>query len=546
VLIGAWVAAFAASIAGDTEPCTTADLTVCGPDLTFSVVIVLCFGSAVLLWWRPFVAVTCAVAFAVADLAWDSVWQAKVAWSLVAVLYVAYAVHLRGRLARQRGVARSASVSLPPWSPSPRRPLHLDGPHRLMAAGAVALVLTAGGAFYGYERAVGLDDEHASRAQVVEATVLTQEDEDGNQKVRLERRPEGFPAEVDVLFMEVPEVGDTVPLRVDPRDPSWTHPIAEPPDRTWWVTLCLGALLVAALLAERLTAVRVHRRLLEDTHHTTGVPVRVFTDDLDFVGLLATDSTRGLAEFPVDEVLRPDTPQSRRVAAPREAFLVGDVRDGGWAALVGPAGMRLPLGPLAALPPGTEVDMESFDRDPEDPRDWSEAVPTGTVPMQLPVVVEAPLWLKAAGLAAALAAIAVGTWLLWDDEVGLAGAGIVFGAGSALHWGLDQIVARVRVSADGFTMTSVFRATQSPISAVSEVRVDDDTALVIFDDESVLEVSPPDGDGRGLAAAVERAVESGPHRLEGPGVQDRVSWAAFVFAAGAVTLVAAWLTHWLA
>jgi hypothetical protein len=29
-------------------------------------------------------------------------------------------------------------------------------------------------------------------------------------------------------------------------------------------------------------------------------------------------------------------------------------------------------------------------------------------------------------------------------------------------------------------------------------------------------------------------------------VQDRVSWAAFVFAAGAVTLVAAWLTHWLA
>jgi hypothetical protein len=81
---------------------------------------------------------------------------------------------------------------------------------------------------------------------------------------------------------------------------------------------------------------------------------------------------------------------------------------------------------------------------------------------------------------------------------------------------------------------------------VSEVRVDDDTALVIFDDESVLEVSPPDGDGRGLAAAIERAVESGPHRLEGPGVQDRVSWAAFVFAAGAVTLVAAWLTHWLA
>ncbi|KRE42526.1 hypothetical protein ASG74_08955 [Knoellia sp. Soil729] len=546
VLVAAWVAAFATSVLGDTEPCTTADLTVCGPDLTFSVSIVACFASVVLLWWRPFVAVACAVVFAVADLLWDSVWQANVAWSVVAVLFAAYAVHLRARLSRQRAIARSASVSLPPWPSAPRRPLHLDGPHRLMAAGAVGLVLVAGGAFYAYERAVALDDVHASRAQVVEATVLSEEDEDGNQRVRIDGRPEGFPAEADVLFIEVPDVGDTVALRIDPRDSSWTHPVAEPPDRTWWVTVSLGALLVAGLLAERLTAVRVRRRLLEESHHTTGVPVRVFTDGLDFLGLLATDSTRGLAEFPVDEVLRTDTPQARRVAAPTEGFLVGDVRDGGWAALVGPGGMRLPLGPLAALPADAEVDMDTFERDPEDPRDWSEPVPMGTIPVPLPVVVEAPPWLRAAGLGATLAAICFGTWLLWDDEVGLSGAGIVFAAGSALHWGLDQAVHRVRVTASEFTMTSVFRATQSPMSAVREVRVDDDTAMVIFDDESVLEVSPPGGDGRGLAAAIERAVESMPRPLEGSGTQDRLSWSAFVFAVGAVTLVATWLTHWLA
>ncbi|WP_353952315.1 hypothetical protein V6K52_02400 [Knoellia sp. S7-12] len=547
VLVGLWVAAFVVSVAGDTEPCSTADLTVCGPDLTFSVAIVLCFASVVLLWWRPFVAVACAVLFAIADLVWDTVRPANVAWSVVALVFVAYALHLRSRFARQREIARDVSVSLPQWSSGPQRPLHLDGSHRLMAAGAVALVLVASGAVYGYQRAVGIDDAHASRAQVVEAIVLSDEDEDGNQKVRVEGRPEGFPAEVDVLFLEVPDIGDSVPLHVDPSDPSWTHPVAEPPDQTWWVTVAVGALLLAGLLAERLLAVRVRRGALESQHHAVGAPVRVFTDGLDFVGLVATDSARGLGEFPVDEeVLRLATPEARRVAAPTEAFLVGDVRHGGWVALATSTGLRLPLGSLAALPEDAEVDMDTFGRDPEDPNDWSEPVPMGTIPVPLPIVVEAPRWLKAAGLAAAIAAVSVGTWLLWDDEVGLSGAGVVFGAGSALHWGLGQLTHRVRVTGSGFAMRSVFSAMESPMSAVKEVRVDEDVALVIFEDESVLEVIPPDGDGRGLAAAIERAVESAPRLPEGSAPHSHLSWATFVFGAGVLVLAGTWLTHWLA
>lgn len=546
VLLCVWVAAFVVSTIGDTEPCSTADLTVCGPDMTFSVAIVLCFASAVLLWWRPFVAVACAVAFAIADLVWDTVRPANVAWCVVAVAFVAYAVHVRSRLARQRAIAREASVPLPPWPAGPQRPLQLDGPHRLMATGAVALVLVACGAVYGYERAVGLDNVHASRAQVVEAVVLSDEDADGNQKVRIERHPEGFPAEVKVMFMEVPEVGDGVTLRIDPRDPSWTHPIAEPPDRTWWATIGVGALLLAALLAERLLAVRVRRRTLEGQHHAAGVPVRVFTDGLDFVGLVATDSTRGLGEFPLDEqVLRLATPESRRVAAPTEAFLVGDVRDRGWAALATSAGLRLPLGPLVALPEGAEVDMDSFDRDPEDPHDWSEPVPMGTIPASLPVVIEAPLWLKAAGLVAAIAAVSVGTWLLWDAEVGVSGIGVVGGAATALHWGLEQLAHRVTVTAEGFSMTSVFSRVRSEMGAVREVRVDQDVALVVFNDESLLEVVPPDGDGRALASAIERAVESAPRLPEEVAPRSHPSWAVFAFGAGVLVLAATWLTHWL-
>lgn len=543
VLVALWAAAFVISVASDTEPCTVEEP--CGPDLLFSVVLVLCLASVALLWWRPLVAAACAVTFAVVEVVFDPIVEAKLAWSIVAAAFVAYAVHLLSVTARQRAVAAEASVPVPPWPSGSHRPLNLDGPHKLMAAGAVALVLVASGSVYGYERAAGLESEHRTRSQVVEALVLSDEDEDGNQRVRLAARPEGFPAELDVLFLDVPAVGDTVALRVDPRDPSWTHEVAEPPDPTWWATLGLGALLLAGLLAERLLAVRVRRRLLEQAHHATGVPVRVFTDDLDFVGLVATDSSRGLGEFPVDEVLRIDNPEGRRVASPTEAFLVGDIRHGGWAALVRSDGMRLPLGPLVALPEDTEVDMDSFDRDPEDPRDWSEPVPMGTVPASLPVVVEAAMWLKAAGLATVVGAVAVGTWILWDDEVGISGGLVVVGAGSALHWGLEQLAHRVRVTDSGFEMQSVFSAASSPMGAVREVRVDDDLALVIFHDDSVLEVEAPDGDGRSLAAAIERAAGSAPRLPEGAAPHSRLPWSLFAFGAGGLVLVLTWLAHWL-
>ncbi len=543
VLAALWVSAFVVSVASDTEPCTVEEP--CGPDLRFSVVLVLCFASVVLLWWRPLVATACAVAFAVVEVLLDPVVEAKVAWTVVAAAFAAYAVHLLSVTSRQRAVAAEASAAVPPWPHGAHRPLTLDGAHRLMAAGAVALALVAGGSAYGYQRATGLEAAHLSRSQVVEAVVLTGEDEDGNQKVRLAARPEGFPAELDVLFLDVPAVGDTVALRVDPQDPSWTHEVAEPPDPTWWATLGLGALLLACLLAERLLAVRVRRRVLEQSHHRTGVPVRVFTDDLDFVGLVATDSTRGLGEFPVDEVPRLDTPEGRRTAAPTEAFLVGDVRHGGWAALVGPDGMRLPLGPLAALPPDTEVDLDSFDRDPEDPRDWSEPVPEGIVPASLPVVVEPPVWLRAAGLAAAVVAVALGTWLLWDDEVGISGAGVVFAACSALHWGLDRLAHRVRVTTSGFEMGSVLSVVESPMGAVREVRVDDDVALVLFDDESVLEVAAPDGDGRALASAIEQAAHSAPRLRDGAAPHTHRPWSLFAFGSGVLVLVTTWLVHWL-
>lgn len=544
VLLGLWVAALVASIVGDTVPCTTASP--CGPELGFSLAFVLCVGAVALLWWRPFVAAACAVAFGLLELALDEVPAARVAWPLVAVAFVAYAVHVRSRTERQRGVAREASVVLPGWQAGPQRPLRVDGAHRLMALAAVGLVLVAAGSAWGYVRAVGLDAEHTARSRVVEGVVQSREDDEGYQRVQVTTRPEGVPEVVEVLFYDVPEVGDDVALRVDPQDLSWTHSLVEPPDRTWWFSIGLGALLLAGLLAERLLSVRVRRRHLQESQHATGVRVRVFTDELDFVGLVATDSTRGLAEFPVDESLRLDRPEDRTVAAPTEAFLVGDVRHGGWVALASPEGLRLPMGALSTLPAGTEVDMDSFDRDPEDPRDWSDEVATGTVPVSLPVVVEPSPPRRILGAGVAILAVAVGLWLLWDDEVGFSGIGVVAGAATAMHWGLQQVVHRIRVTSDGFEMATVFSRTTSPMGAVREVRHDDEAALVIFDDDSVLDITPEDGDHRGLAAAIKRAAESATVLPEGAAPVSGFMWSTFVFALGVLLLAGAWLAHWLA
>lgn len=544
VLAGLWVAAFVVSTMSDTAPCSTASP--CGPEPDFSVALVLCLGALALLWWRPFVAAACAVVFAVLDLAFDDVVTARVAWPVVALAFVAYAVHVRSRTQRQRDIARAASVVLPPWPAGLQRPLRTDRPHRLMALAAMVLVLVATGSVFGYERATGLDAEHSARSRVVEGVVLGHEDDEGYQRVQLTDRPEGFPAVVDVSFVDVPEVGTDVAVQVDPQDPSWAHAIAEPPDRTWWFTLGLGALLVAGLLGERLLSVRVRRRHLEASSHQVGVPVRVFTDDLDFVGIVATDSTRGLAQFPVDENLRLARAEDRRVAAPVETYLVGDVRHGGWAALASPTGLRLPMGAISALPEGTEVDLDSFDRDPEDVSDWSEEVPMGTIPVPLPVTVEAPLWRRLAGALVAVAAVAVGTWLLRDDEVGFSGIGVVVGTGSAMHWGLDQLAHRIRVTRSGFEMSTVFRRMSSPMGAVREVRHDGEAALVVFDDESVLDITPGDGDHRGLAAAIEHAVASAP-RLPRNAVPTagQLAWTAVAFGLGVVVLAGSWLVHWL-
>lgn len=545
VLVTLVAGAFGFSVLGDTRPCSTADPTVCGPDPLFSVAIVFCIGSAALLWWRPYVAVACAVVFAIIDLAYDDVWQANVAWPIVAAAYVAYAVRLLRARSRQRAIAAAASVPLPPRPHAPSRPLHWDGTHRLMAAAALGLLLLSGGALWGYEQALASDAEHEVRSEVVEGTVLSPPDDDYLQRVRLDRRPEGFPAEVEVEFFDESAVGQVVQLRVDPKDPGWTHPTGEPPDRTWWLTISVGALLLAALLAERVVALRVRRGVLESRQATTGIPVRVFTDGLEFVGVVALDSTRGLAEFPVDETLLLDTPEARRVAAPSEGMLIGDVRDGGWVALAGPDGIRLPTGPLIALPPDSQVDLDSFDRDPDDPLDWSDPVPTGSEPMPLPVDIVPPVWRRALGGLVCVAALAVGGWLLWDPEVGWSGVAVVLAGAGAFEWGLEQVFSRATVSQNGFDVVTVLRRVTSPMGAVRDVRVDDETALVIFDDESVLDVSPPDGDHHALAAAIQRAVETAPPVPDGTAPQSRLAPSAFLLAAGVLTLAGVWLAQLL-
>jgi hypothetical protein len=352
ILTGLWIAAFIVSMESDDEPCTTADLTVCGPDLAFSVSITFCFAALVLVWWRPLVAAVCAVVFAGADIAFDYLWQAKVSWSVVAVAFVLYAAHLRSSAVRQRRMAHEASVPLVTRPQVAVRLPPLNQWQVGMAVASFVLVLVVVGTAIGYLQAVARDADHVRGSEVVAATVLTDEDDDGYQRVRVTSVPEGVPAELDIYFLDVPDVGEGVSIRVDPDDLSWTHPVAEPPDRTWWVTIALGALVLAALLLERLVSMRARQRWLGSEPFASGVPVRA-ADRGGELRLRSLDSSRPLAR------LDSDTPFEEERAAGwslgptlPDTYLVGDVRDGGWAMLTRGAQVIVPRGPLLA-----EVDV---------------------------------------------------------------------------------------------------------------------------------------------------------------------------------------------
>ena len=498
-LAGASGAAFLVSVLGEADTrCSADDPAVCGPDLVFSVAFVLAIGTVVLLWWRPYVAAGCALAFAAVDLAYDDVWTANVAWPFVAVLHVAHVVALRRDAAQQRALAARAMTPLPSRATSVPPRGSGAGPVGPFPVGAVLLAVVAFGCLGMLLRAQASDRAHVARSEVVHGTVAEVSDDGAVIGIRLDHGPLATPQLVELEPLDAYDVGDDVLVRVDPTDPGWSHLVAEPPDRTWWASLAFGAALLALLLAERLVTARVRRGALLAHPPTHGVPVRCVVDDADVALLSCVDRDVVFADLDVvvsEERAGPPPWEDDRLGDGLEpAHLVGDVRHGGWCAVVTAAGTTLPEGPLQAIGelPGIQDLEDDLDDEPAaDPREWTEPVPANVVPAPLPVrlapgALERLLW-----MGAALAATAFALWLL-DPEVGgwFRSLFVVLFGVEAAYWGVSRAMESVTVDRAAVTVTSALRRVLMPIAEIEEVRCSQTHVLVLFGDDESLELGP--------------------------------------------------------
>ena len=483
-LVAAGVAAVAVSVLGsDSERCTP---DTCGPDLLFSAAIVLGLAAVALVWWWPLEAAACAVGFALLDLRFDDVLAANIAWTVLAALHVWHVVVLRREDATRHRALLDAYTALPGVPPT-RDPGSSLGPRHLLVgvlvAGSVACLGFLGGA-------LRAEAEHEGRAVEVPATVVAVEDTDEEtaSRLRLERPVPGVPREQRVVTLDEYDVGEAVPVRVDPADPGWTHLVAEPPDPTWWLSLSLGALLLAVVIGRPLVTGRIRRGVLVAHPHTSGVPVRWVEVDDDLVPVLATDRDVVVAELSTVGGPRPLGPDAPRLEQQvRTGWLVGDVRDGGWCALVHAGGTELPAAPLTALPDLPSIDDLSLDPELEDDvTAWSDPVPDDVVRADLPATLAPTVLDRVLGVAAIVVAPAVGVWMLgWEEASWWQGIGLSLTVVSVVHWGLTRLLSTARVDHDGLELTEAFWRHRVPMGVVAGVRVAGEDVLVLLpgDDE---------------------------------------------------------------
>lgn len=473
-VVAAAVTATGVGVGG--SPRCTPENDACAADLGFSVSAVFLVASVALLWWRPVVAVACGLVFSVVDVLVDHPWG-RVAFAANGLVCVAYGSYvLRCRREQVAAAAAAAVTPIPHLLVAPPAWAgHRDGAGRIRLLAAAALVAVALLSFVLLGRAVAAERAHLDRAVRVEGTVRTV-GEDGDLTLRLDRVVEGVPVDVTLSPVETYAVGDVVPLLVDPADSHWLRLVAEPDDPTWWVTVALGALLVAGLLAHReLTGDRARRRLSRGPDGAVRLAVRVVIDPDDVAAILPAGAGFSadvvVAAFPVTERLHLETAEERRLTDPVPAVLYGDIRDGGWCAVVTPDGLVLPQGPVATVPGSPVYAADDPDFDDEDPGTWGSEPTETVIPARLPHLEEASVRKRVLGAVLVVAA-AIGAGYVLVTDPSLPTLGLVAGAGALVHQGLSMVLDRIIVAQDAITWRSAWSTERVPLGALEGVRVD--------------------------------------------------------------------------
>lgn len=353
-----WLGAIIASVAGDTAGCSIDDPTRCGPDRTFSLAMIACFASLVLLWWRPVVAAVAGVVFMVLDLRYDDITSARIGWTVYGVLCAVLLIWVFTSLRRQRSLA----ARMPRQQVQVPAAAAIGVTSRLLVAGGLVLVGAAAlGVMHWQEQR---EETHLQRA-VEQTAVVKGKNKDGDVILQL---PNGSSHTVTVV--DDYDTGAQVPVLVDPADADWLRLRAELSDYTPWYTVAGGAWVLAVLFLLR--DIQLRRARPRRFWNGQAMPVRIepdasaafavrSADGAVLLGFLETDlddeesDLRLFDAFSALDEDEGDAPAKlKREWAETlkryrgEALLVGDLTEGSWPTLVLGDQVLRPVSPFRA------------------------------------------------------------------------------------------------------------------------------------------------------------------------------------------------------
>jgi hypothetical protein len=260
-LTAGWAAAFVAAAVGDTTACTPQAPSLCGPDQGFAWCVVICLATPVLLVWLPLLGCVAGVAFALADQVFDHVTSARVGFGLHGLACAVVALWLLRSATAQQRIAADAGHGVRAAVPTAHgRPDTDWGLGRVVAATALALLGL--GLLGWYAHVLQVERGHLAAAEQVTGRVVAVDEEDSSITVEAPARAGPRRVTLGVLDTWTYPRGDTIPVLLDVRDPSWARLVAEPQDATGWESAGLLALLLAVLVIARgLRARRARERL---------------------------------------------------------------------------------------------------------------------------------------------------------------------------------------------------------------------------------------------------------------------------------------------
>lgn len=569
-----WAVALAVSAFSDTERCSAADPSVCGPDLQFSIWAIACFATVLAQWWVPRVGWVCGVVFAVGDVLYDDVQPARVVWSIVGIACLGLLIWSEVARSRQRQIDAGLS-RVPAWAGQSKR---IGVTWQVLGAAGLATVGLGSLAVMRWMDEA--ESGHLSRSVVQDSTVHSV-DADGDLELEL---ADGSRRKVTPL--DGYRTGDVIPVRVDPADSEWVRMVAEPADNTYWYTIAGVAWLGAIVLMTQDRRRRVAARQGPSVH---GVPVLV---RFDADGLLAVfplqDDEKPVAYLPVDyddaeldahidelpddafdediDDDDPDTEAEDPIDAVideflarhnGEATLAGGLIEGAWPVVVTPAGTLRPTAPLRAprrapwravgrhvSGSGQGFVAPQLIRPPRHSTELA-VVPATSVP-PLPWTARPTSDMRLWDWSVFVAGLFAPVFLWWGaEDVGFGRIGavlIAFGLGSGVISGLAHLVGRLTVQADGLTVRSLLRTRFVAWSDLEDV--------VLRSRSITLDLGSHGGrvtmrfrEGQPTAEHVAGAIEAVRRaKAIGRSSSTKLSWGAFA-AAAYVLLLGAALVH---